>query len=73
MRTRKEIDQEYTSVAAHYGDMLFKLSHLQEQTKGLFVKMKELSEEPAAADGDVEEEAPKMECSEPKLDVPESA
>lgn len=47
MRTRIEIDQDYTEVAKHYGDRLFKLSVLQAEVKALFEKMSELSKEPA--------------------------
>lgn len=54
MRTRQEIDQEYTNTAAVYGDLQFKLTkvgetreQIAEELKRLFIKLSELIQEPA--------------------------
>lgn len=50
MRSRKEIDTEYSGICMQYGDKIFKQALLQEEIKELFKRMAELSHEPAAAD-----------------------
>lgn len=48
MRTRVEIDQEYSIIARVYGDRVFKGAMLQNEIKALHDKMTALSQEPAA-------------------------
>lgn len=46
MRTRQEIDAEYSVIARVYGDRVFKGAMLQNEIKALHDKMTELSKEP---------------------------
>ena len=48
MRTRLQIDVDYTETAKLYGDKQFRLLHLQEELKKLFQKMNDLSLEQAS-------------------------
>lgn len=48
MRTRQEIDAEYTEAAKNYGDKQFRLTYLQREVNDLFTKMTQLAQEPAA-------------------------
>lgn len=47
MKTKEQIDQEYSIHAAAYGDKLFKISMAQEELKAHFKKMAELNQEAA--------------------------
>jgi len=48
MRTRKEIDSEYSVLAQLYGDRVFKASMMQAEIKELHEKLTALAKEPAA-------------------------
>lgn len=48
MRTRQEIDTEYTQLAALVGDMTYKMGKLGAQLQSLVGKMEVLSQEEAA-------------------------
>jgi len=48
MRTRKEIDSEYSVLAQLYGDRVFKASMMQAEIKELHEKLTMLAKEPAA-------------------------
>jgi len=49
MRTQKEIDQEYTNLAANYGDKMFKIEVLSADAKKIFSRLCELNKEAASA------------------------
>jgi peptide deformylase len=63
MRPRHEIEQEYTNIAAQYGDKLFKVTVLQKEIEQLFIKLATLNQEAASANN----AAPQVDVS---VDIP---
>jgi hypothetical protein len=58
LRTRKEINQDYTNQAAQYGDLCFKNKYVKTQLDGIEKRLTDLSTEKASDDHRPQESVP---------------